>query len=117
MQAEDATGDPVTGGKQLVGRPSTTVFAEAGWVLGKWTVAAGMRGVSRVPVTAAGTKWLDGYALAHVRGDWKPLPGIRLELSVRNLFDTRYEDIRGYATPGRELLAGVRYAIGSEGTP
>lgn len=117
MRAEDATDDPVTGGKQLVGRPTATMFLETGWELGAFSFAGGVRGVSRVPVTAAGTKWLDGYALVHARGDWNAAPGMRLELSVRNLLDTDYQDIRGYATSGREFLAGVRYAMGAEERP
>jgi vitamin B12 transporter len=112
LDARDETGDRVTGGKQLVGRARTTVFGEVSWDLASWTFSAGGRGVSRVPVTPANTKWLTGYALWHARARWQIIPSLRLELEGRNLFDTRYEDLRGYATPGREILLGLRFRQG-----
>jgi outer membrane cobalamin receptor len=35
---------------------------------------------------------------------------LRLDLEANNLADTGYEDVRGYAAPGREILLGFRYA-------
>jgi outer membrane cobalamin receptor len=115
LDARNRTGDRVTGGKVLVGRARATAFGELSWDMGRWTVAAGGRGVSRVPVTGANTKWLSAYALWHARALWRLLPALRLELEGRNLLDTPHEDIRGYATPGRELLVGLRFQQGGFG--
>jgi outer membrane cobalamin receptor len=111
LDAEDRTGDPVTGGMQLVGRPHAFGFGELGWKMGRWTFAVGARGTARVPLTAANTKWSDGYAVWHTRLRWQVGPSLRLDLEGRNVFDTRYEDLRGYATTGREFLLGLRYGF------
>jgi vitamin B12 transporter len=108
LDAIDAGGDPTTGGKALVARPRWTAFAEAGWDVGRWTLVAGGRGTGRVPLTAANTKWTDPYVLVHARAEWRASPALRITLEGRNLLDTDYEDIRGYAVPGREFLVGVR---------
>jgi vitamin B12 transporter len=112
LDAADATGDPVTGDKQLVGRAAWTAFAESVWRYKTVDAVAGMRGVSRTPVTAANTKWLDGYLLWHAALRWHVSARWRLDLEGTNLSDTHYEDIRGYATPGRTIGVGVRYAVG-----
>jgi vitamin B12 transporter len=112
LDAADATGDPVTGGRQLVGRSRWTGYGEISWENGPWTFGAGARGVDRVPLTAANSKWVDGYVLWHSRIRWRVHPALRLDLEGRNLADTRYEDVRGYPTSGREVLAGVRFTPG-----
>jgi outer membrane cobalamin receptor len=115
LDARDRTGNRLTGGKQLVGRSRFLGFGELMWEGGRWTAAAGVRTVSAMPVTAANTKWLDGYAVSHVRLAWTTVPALRLDLEARNLFDTSYEDVRGYATPGRELLLGFTFVQGGIG--
>jgi len=112
LDARDRTGDRLTGGKQLVGRSRFLGFGELQWVGGPWTAAVGARAVSAIPVTAVNTKWLDGYAVAHARLAWTVAPPLRLDVEARNLLDTSYEDVRGYATPGRELLLGLTYVEG-----
>lgn len=111
LDATDATDDPVTGGNELVGRARWTLFGQLAWTRGAWTLLGGARSVSRVPVTAANTKYLDGYALAHAGVRWQAAAAWRFDLEARNLFDVRYQDLRGYATPGREILLGFRYAL------
>jgi outer membrane cobalamin receptor len=115
LDARDQTGDRLTGGKQLVGRSRFLGFGELMWEVGRWTAAAGVRTVSAMPVTAANTKWLEGYAVSHLRLAWTAVPALRLDLEARNLFDTSYEDVRGYATPGRELLLGFTFVQGGIG--
>jgi outer membrane cobalamin receptor len=112
LDAADGTGDAVTGGKQLVGRAEWTAFAESVWRWGAVDAAVGVRAVSRTPVTAANTKWLDGYLLWHAGVRWHASPELRLDVEGTNLLDTYYEDIRGYATPGRTIGVGLRYAVG-----
>jgi vitamin B12 transporter len=107
LEAEDATGDPVTGGKQLVGRPDHTFFGELSVAPGRWTFAGGARGVGAMPLTAANTKWQEGYALLHARARYRIAPAVRVEAELRNALDTAYEDVRGYPAVGRQLVLGV----------
>jgi vitamin B12 transporter len=113
LDAVDATGDPVTGGRQLVGRSRWTGYGEISLERGAWTFGVGARGVDRVPLTAANSKWVDGYMLFHSRVRWRIQPALHLDLEGRNLADTPYEDLRGYPTPGREVLAGIRFTPGA----
>jgi len=115
LDAADAGRDPVTGGRRLVGRAGRTAFADLSWTRGRWTVASGVRAVSRVPLTAANTKWAGGYALIHAGLRYRATGDLKLTADGRNLFDTRYEDIRGYAVPGREVLVGLRFTPGDGG--
>ena len=110
LDARDATGDPVTGGLRLVGRAEHAAFVEIGAHWRRWEVAVGSRVLGRVPLTAANTKWAEGYTLWHARVRFRLAASARLELEGRNLLDVRYEDIRGYATLGRELVLGIRVA-------
>jgi outer membrane cobalamin receptor len=66
--------------------------------------------VGSVPLTAANTKSLDGYVIFHALARCRVSDALRLDVELRNLADTRYQDLRGYGTPGRELLVGFRYA-------
>ncbi len=111
----DATGDPVTGGRTLVGRARFHAFGELSWAPGRWTALAGLTAVGRVPLTAANTKWEDGYVLVHAGLRRRISADLRLDLEGRNLFDTRYEDLRGYAVPGREILLGARWSLPGKG--
>ena len=115
LDARDATDDPVTGGKRLVGRTPHHLTGEALLRPGRFTVGGGFDGVGSVPLTAANTKSLDGYVLFHAMARYRVNDALRLDVELRNLADTRYEDLRGYGTPGRELLLGFRYVPG--GTP
>ncbi len=112
LHAVDAGVDRVTGGKTLVGRARDAGFVELGWEPGSWAAAVGVRGVGRVPLTPSGTKWQAGYAVWEARLRRRITPELRADLEARNLFDARYQDLRGYAAPGREVLFGLRYAPG-----
>jgi outer membrane receptor protein involved in Fe transport len=39
------------------------------------------------------------------------LPGVDLTLRADNVFDTKYLNVAGYATPGRVIVAGLRAAF------
>lgn len=47
---------------------------------------------------------LSGYGLAHLRLGWELAPAWRLEARIENLFDRDYTVVRGYNTPGRNLM-------------
>ncbi|MEE4361707.1 MAG: TonB-dependent receptor [Pseudomonadales bacterium] len=55
----------------------------------------------------AETVTLDDYLLLNVAANWQATPGLKLFLRGENLTDATYEEVWGYATPGRALFAGV----------
>jgi vitamin B12 transporter len=50
----------------------------------------------------------DGYALANLGASWRVAPWVSLHGRILNLFDTAYEEILGYPSPGRTAYVGVR---------
>ena len=104
LNATDVTGDRVTGGKELVGRSRWTGSALLSWSPGALAFSAGCHGNDRTPVTPSNTKWLSGYLLWDASVGWDLRSNARLVFEGRNLLDTPHEDIRGYASPGREFL-------------
>jgi outer membrane cobalamin receptor len=57
-----------------------------------------------------GLYWNDGYAITNLGGEWQAMPWLSVHARVLNLFDTSYEEILGYPSPGRTAYAGVRVA-------
>ncbi len=51
---------------------------------------------------------LGGYALASVNASLDAGHGVQLTARIENLFDKNYEEVIGYATPGRAAYVGVR---------
>lgn len=49
---------------------------------------------------------LDSYVLAHGGLDIRVSDRTRVYLQLENAFDTDYEDVFGYQTPGRRAVAG-----------
>ena len=85
------------------------------WRPGVLGLRLGVHGNDRTPITPSNTKWLSGYALWDASVSWRVRGNARLVLEGRNLFDTDYQDIRGYATPGREFL--LTFDVSSERKP
>ncbi len=52
----------------------------------------------------------DGYAVANVGASWQALRWVSVQGRILNLFDTSYEEILGYPSPGRTAVVGVRIA-------
>lgn len=115
LWAHDVTDDRVTGGKELVGRARWVGSAAMAWSPGVLGLRLGVHGNDRTPITPSNTKWLSGYALWDASASWRLSRNARLVLEGRNLFDTEYQDIRGYATPGREFL--LTFDLSSERKP
>jgi outer membrane cobalamin receptor len=57
-----------------------------------------------------GLYWNDGYAITNLGGEWQAMPWLSVHARVLNLFDTSYEEILGYPSPGRTAYAGIRVA-------
>lgn len=108
LRARDAGDSPVTRDKQLVGRAEHQWTSELQLFEGAWQFLVGMRATGRAPLTAANTKWHDGYMLFHSRVSREVAPWLRVDVEMQNIGDTDHEDIRGYETLGRELLLSLR---------
>lgn len=50
----------------------------------------------------------DGYVLTNLGASWRVAPWVSLQGRILNLFDTAYEEILGYPSPGRTAYVGVR---------
>jgi vitamin B12 transporter len=55
---------------------------------------------------------LHSHWLVDLTARYRLLPGVDLFARVSNLLDTDYEQVYGYATPGRAAYAGVQLAFG-----
>lgn len=51
---------------------------------------------------------LDDYLLIHAAASWQASPRLELFLRGDNLANENYQDVFGYATPGRQVHAGFR---------
>ena len=51
------------------------------------------------------------YGLIDLYGEYKLSPSARLFLDLKNITDTKYEDIRGYTTRRRNFVLGFRFAL------
>ena len=54
---------------------------------------------------------LEGYGLIDLYGEYKFTSSARLFLDLKNITDTKYEDIRGYNTRRRNFVFGFRFAL------
>jgi len=52
---------------------------------------------------------LPSYSVADAVLSWQPVAGVELFARLENLLDRDYRELAGYATPGRNLHAGVRW--------
>ena len=52
---------------------------------------------------------LDRYILVHAGLGWRMSSRLRAWIQAENLFDTDYEDILGYRSPGARVMAGIRF--------
>ncbi len=78
--------------------------------LGPWQ--AGIEIVASGPRynDVANTQRLAGYELVNLFGEYRVERDWTLFARVNNLFDRNYQLVRGFATPGFNVFAGVRYA-------
>lgn len=55
---------------------------------------------------------LDAYLLASARVAWRIGDSLEAFARIENAFDEDYQDVVGYATPGRSVYAGIRLHFG-----
>lgn len=65
------------------------------------------------PYFIAETVKLDSFTVANLAFAWKVTDGMELTARVSNLFDEDYEEILGFARPGRAVYAGLRGTWGN----
>lgn len=63
-------------------------------------------------VFPAATVTLEDYLLASLRLGFEVVPGLEAYGRIENAFDSDYQDVVGYATPGRTVHAGLRFILG-----
>ena len=59
---------------------------------------------------------LDGYTLVNLAASYQASPRVTVYARVQNAFDSEYEDVYGYNTPGVTGVIGVRLALGNRCT-
>jgi vitamin B12 transporter len=77
-----------------------------GWGLGLELQGAGGRYEN-----TANTQRMGGYGLVNLRAERALVPGLALQARVDNLADKAYEVARTYATAGRTVTLGLRWAM------
>lgn len=55
---------------------------------------------------------LDSYVLTSARVAYAITPALEAFARIENAFDEKYQDVVGYATPGRTVYAGLRVRLG-----
>lgn len=112
----DAEERQVAGGLKLreVRRPRHSFnlvgHGRAGRLTWGATVAyVGERGDTDFDVFPARPVTLGDYALASARLAWRISSTLEAYVRAENAFDSRYQDVVGYRTPGRTAYAGLRF--------
>lgn len=71
----------------------------------------GERGDTDFDVFPARAVTLGDYMLATARLAWRISPRLEAFARAENAFDSRYQDVVGYRTPGRTVYAGLRFRL------
>ncbi|HEX8669957.1 MAG TPA: TonB-dependent receptor, partial [Allosphingosinicella sp.] len=100
-----------------VRRPSHTANVFADWRGGPFTLGAALSYVgARIDrdfdLFPAPRVRLDPYVLASARVAYRLTEKIEAFARVEDGFDAEYQDVIGYATPGRGVYAGLRLRLG-----
>ena len=97
-------------GKQLARRAKHhgTFGADAQWA--GWTLGAEVQASGRRFDTVANTNVLGGYTLVNLYASTRIARDYTLLARVDNLADKDYQLARTYATPGRTLFVGLKWA-------
>jgi len=96
-------------------RPRHSASLTGEWSPGPWQVAATASWVGKRRDTDFDTYadvQLRDYLLANARIAYAVHENVELFARVENVFDASYQDLVGYAMPGRSAYAGVRVRLG-----
>src|SRR6218665_2192451 len=97
-------------GRQLARRARRHATLGADTRLADWSVGAEVQASGRRFDNAANTKVLGGYALLNLYASPRIARDCTLLARIDNLADKDYQLARSYATPGRTLYVGVKWA-------
>jgi vitamin B12 transporter len=95
----------------LFRRPKHNLVLQAGWrplPRGFVSLTGRFTGKRYEPQFAAGPIEMTAYQVTDLFVSWETNAHVRFFLDLRNVFNTKYEDVRGFNTKGRNLMAGVR---------
>ena len=113
------TREPETAGTALreVRRPEHTANLAADWRTGPLTLGGSLAYVGErtdrdFDLFPAPLVELDAYVLASARVAYRISEALEAYARVENGFDENYQDVVGYATPGRSVHAGIRLSFG-----
>ncbi|MDE0879860.1 MAG: TonB-dependent receptor, partial [Sphingomonas bacterium] len=99
-------------GNDLARRPHQTVSANVDYVFPfGLSIGSTVTHVGDSFDNAANTVRLDGYVLASIRAEMPVGDRLSVYGRVENLFDERYEVVRGYGTYGSAAYGGVRVKL------
>jgi vitamin B12 transporter len=97
-------------GKQLARRAKRHATLGADTRIADWTVGAEVQASGRRFDTVANTHVLGGYALFNLHASTRIARDYTLLARIDNLTDKDYQLARTYATPGRTLYVGLKWA-------
>ncbi|WP_342128732.1 TonB-dependent receptor domain-containing protein [Hydrogenophaga sp. OTU3427] len=97
-------------GLQLVRRAKRHASLAADTRVGEWLLGAELKLSGARFNDTANTQRLGGYGLVNLHASTPLAPDWSLLLRIDNLGDKDYATVRGYATPGRTLYAGLKWA-------
>ncbi|HEY0326376.1 MAG TPA: TonB-dependent receptor, partial [Allosphingosinicella sp.] len=113
------TREPETAGSALreIRRPEHTANLAADWRSGPLTLGGSLAYVGErvdrdFDLFPAPIVNLDAYALASARISYRISGALEAYARVENGFGETYQDVVGYATPGRSVHAGIRLSFG-----
>ncbi len=97
-------------GKQLAQRARRHATLGADWRVGSWTVGAEVQLSGKRYANAANTQVLPGYGVVNLSASTPMARDFTLVARVDNLADKEYQLVRGYATLGRSVYVGLKWA-------
>ncbi|WP_166037686.1 TonB-dependent receptor [Sphingosinicella sp. YJ22] len=113
------TREPETAGAALreVRRPEHTANLAGDWRIGPLTLGGSLAYVGErtdrdFDLFPAPVVKLGAYVLASARFAYRISEVLEAYARVENGFDEQYQDVVGYATPGRSVYAGIRLSFG-----
>lgn len=94
----------------LFRRPKNNLVLTAGYRPARqWHVGLTARftGERFEPVYGGAPVPMKAYQVMDLFASWEPRAHVRIFLDLRNIFNTTYEDVKGFNTRGRNLMTGV----------
>lgn len=108
MEPRNQSGD-ANNGNVLTRRARRTARVDLDYDFGIATLGASLNGIGRSYNDLANAQPVAGYGTLDLRAGWQMLPRWQLQLKAANVFDRRYETVKGFAQLGSTYFVTVRY--------